>query len=77
MPAYVCKCGERVSYSEIPSPSQYLFISDVDYDKYQGEIDAETLYLEMKSFLVCGNCGRIWMFWNGFKHEPREYLPGT
>lgn len=75
MPKFLCKCGEVVSYSEIPNPVEYLFISDVEYDQFQRTLDAEELYNKMKSILQCKNCGRLWVYWNGFDHEPVSYLP--
>lgn len=61
--------------SKIPNPNEYLFISDVDYDSYAGKVDSEELYKQMKSMLVCDQCRRIWIFWNGFKNDPEAYLP--
>lgn len=77
MPGILCKCGQRLQYGEIPCPVQWLFISDTDYDKYTGQVDSEVLYREMKSFLKCNNCSRLWIFWSGFNSEPAEYLPNN
>jgi len=74
MPKIMCKCGESLSYSEIPCNIQYKFISDVDYDKYRGMIDAEALYQQMRSFIKCLKCGRLWIFWDGNNHLPSEYI---
>jgi hypothetical protein len=74
MPKIVCSCRNILSYSEIPSKIEYKFISDCDYDKYQGTIDAEELYQSMNSFLECDNCKRLWFFWNGYKNHPTEYI---
>ncbi len=74
MPKIKCKCGEILSYSEIPSSIEYKFISDVDYDKYEGTIDAEVLYKQMKSFLKCEKCNRLWIFWKGYSNNPTEYI---
>jgi hypothetical protein len=73
MPKITCKCGEFLSYSEIPCTIEYRFISDVDYDKYTGSIDAEKLYGQMKSFIKCPKCNRLWMFWDGYSKNPTEY----
>jgi hypothetical protein len=43
MPKMICKCGEVLSYSEIPCKIEFKFISDLEYDKFQGEIDSEKL----------------------------------
>ncbi|MEL7567915.1 MAG: hypothetical protein AAGU27_23980 [Dehalobacterium sp.] len=74
MPKMVCKCGEVLSYSEIPCKIEYKFISDVEYDKFQGSVDAEEIYEQMKSILKCPKCSRLWVFWNGFSKEPVEYI---
>jgi hypothetical protein len=74
MPKIICTCKNVLSYSEIPCPIEYKFISDQDYDQYQGIIDAEDLYHKMNSFLKCSNCERLWIFWNGYKNTPTEYV---
>ena len=75
MPKIICKCNEVLDYGNIPSKIDYLFISDIDYDKYEGTIDSEKLYKEMKTFLMCPKCNRIWIFWDGFDKLPSEYRP--
>lgn len=74
MPKIVCTCGNTLSYSEIPCPIEYKFISDNDYDQYQDMINAEILYQQMNSFLKCPECERLWIFWNEYKDKPTEYL---
>ncbi|GEB35949.1 MULTISPECIES: hypothetical protein [Brevibacillus] len=74
MPKMKCRCGDVLSYGEIPCPIEHLFISDTDFDKFVGKIEAENLYSTMKSFLKCPNCNRLWIFWNGFEEEPTEYI---
>ena len=73
MPAYMCKCGSRVSVGAIPCDDQWSFIADTDYDKYEGKIDAEKLYKEMKEFFKCASCNRLAMFWNGWDSDPTFY----
>ena len=54
MPAIEHTCGQIIRYGEIPCPHEWLFISDVDYDRFfSGTVDAEELYLSMKAFLCC------------------------
>lgn len=74
MPKIQCSCGEILRYGDIPCSIEYNFISDVEYDKYQDQIDAEELYLDMKSFLKCPECNRLQIFWNGFGEKPEEYV---
>ena len=75
MPSINCKCGEKLGYGGIPNLIEWLTISDYDYDSYEGDIDSEALYREMKSILRCQVCGRLWFFWNGFNSEPTSYAP--
>ena len=49
--------------------------SDMDYDDFTGSFDTEELYMKMKSFFKCPECGRIWVFWKGFDSIPVEYVP--
>jgi len=75
MPALKCSCGETIGYGGIPCPFEWLFISDCDYDAIVASVDAEELYGRMSSFLKCENCGRLWVFWDGFDYPPKEYVP--
>ena len=47
MPKIKCVCGNIIGLGEIPSPNQYLMISDVLFDKFQGYVDAEEIYKEI------------------------------
>lgn len=77
MPGIRCKCGEILRYGEIPNPIEWDIISDVEMDRFTGQIDAGELYREMKSMLLCPNCGRLWIYWNGFDQDPQEYVKGS
>ena len=69
----LCKCGQRISYGQIPCDDEWRFISDKDFEAFSGMVDAEDVYLAMKSFLKCPNCSRLWLFWRGFGNAPEEY----
>lgn len=77
MPKILCKCGEVIRYSEIPSTVKYHLISDVELDRFQGQIDAEELYRSTRGILECQSCKRLLVFWNGFGAEPTEYVRVT
>ncbi|MDQ0888850.1 hypothetical protein QFZ81_003938 [Paenibacillus sp. V4I9] len=77
MPKMLCTCGNVLRYGDIPCKIEYKFISDVDYDKYDAQIDSEELYTKMQSFFKCPDCQRLWIFWDGFDNEPQEYLHAT
>lgn len=73
MPSMTCKCGHRITYGEIPCRDQWLFISDEAYDKFSGDADAEDIYRAMRPMLKCPNCGRLWVFWEGFGKPGSAY----
>ena len=79
MPAYKCKCGNLIDYSEIPNPNEYLLISDKVYDNlYDNDsntIPADKLYFKFKHILKCNHCKRLLIFWDGFNTEPKYYSP--
>ena len=75
MPSINCKCGTKLGYGEIPNPIEWLTISDEAFDSFEGEVDSEVIYREMKNILKCPICGRLWFFWNGFGNEPTSYVP--
>ncbi|GGJ28928.1 hypothetical protein [Deinococcus roseus] len=75
MPKMLCNCGKVLSFSPIPNPIEYLFISDVDFDFYDGMADTDALYERFQRFAKCPDCGRLWVFWNGFSEMPTSYLP--
>ena len=75
MPSMICSCGARLSYGEIPCPIEWLVISDTEYNSHQDMINSEALYSKMKSMLKCNQCGRLWIFWNGFDKNPSGYIP--
>ena len=74
MPAYMCKCGSRVSVGRIPCNHQWNFMSDVDFDKYENKVDPEELYKKMKEFFKCPTCERLAVFWNGWDSKPAFYI---
>ncbi|MBU8896764.1 hypothetical protein KRR26_14190 [Corallococcus sp. M34] len=50
-------------------------MSDFDFDRFSGQVDAEAVYSSMSSFLKCHPCRRLWVFWNGFSAPPEEFVP--
>ena len=76
MSKFLCKCGNTIRISgDIPNHIEFLFISDTNFDKYQGKIDAEELYSNMKSVLQCDKCARLWVYADGFQKPPKLYQP--
>jgi hypothetical protein len=64
MASITCKCGNRLSNSEVPNDIQYHVYSDREWDKI-----LENDFIEMIKFprsehdiWKCGNCHRIYVF---------------
>jgi len=68
-----CKCGHRITFGAIPCSDQWLLISDEDYDQFSGDVDTEDIYRAMQPMLKCSNCGRLWIFWDGFGNPAVAY----
>lgn len=75
MPKLVCRCSNIIDLGRIPNPCEWLYISDVEYDSFEGAIDAEDLYMAMKGAVKCDQCGRLWLFHNGYDAPPLCYKP--
>ncbi len=76
MSKFRCVCGEILSTSgEIPNPTEWLAIADVQFDVYAGEIASEELYSTFTHVLVCPRSGHLWVFKDGFDSEPSGYEP--
>ena len=73
MPKHVCTCGQTINLGNIPNDDEYLFISDVEYSEFAGNIESETLYRKFAHFLVCPACERLVVFWQGFGKDPVTY----
>lgn len=74
MPSIRCHCTQVLRFGDIPNPIEWLLISDVEFDRYSGAVDAELLYRNMKHLLRCPKCGRLWVFWNGLEQRPEPYV---
>ena len=73
MPKILCKCNYVIDLGGIPSRNQFLIISDVDFDKFQKQVDPEDVYSEMQVVAKCPNCGRLHIFWDGFNSPQSIY----
>jgi len=76
MPKLLCRCSEVLRYGDIPCPIEWRVISDVEFDRFSGQVDAEDVYRATQTVLRCPRCGRLWVFWND-KDDPQEYVPGA
>jgi hypothetical protein len=75
MPKFICDCGKVLRYSEIPCSFEWLLISDTDFDRFSGTVDAEQVYRATTSLLRCPNCSQVWIFWDGMAQTPQAYVP--
>ena len=73
MPSFLCTCGERVRIGTIPNPIEWLWVSDVEYDRFIEPVDPEELYKQFQHMLKCPNCERLLVFWDGFDKNPIYY----
>jgi hypothetical protein len=76
MAKFYCECAYLITTSgEIPNPLEWKIISDSTFDQFSGNVDAEDIYRACESMFRCPNCGRLWVFWNGFDKDPECYVP--
>jgi len=73
MPKIKCVCGNVISLSEIPSPYQWMTISDVEYFKFNEVIEFDVLYSKMDIMVKCNSCGRLHVFWDGIEKPQTIY----
>jgi hypothetical protein len=72
----VCVCGEILTTSgDIPNPIEWLYISDVDFDGFEGQVHAEDVYAHFNHAFVCPRSGHIWVFKDGMGSAPTAYAP--
>ena len=76
MSRFLCVCGHEIRISgEIPNPDEWLSISDVDYERWSGEIDAEQLYHSFRRAYLCPVSHHLWLFRHGLTGKPKLYAP--
>jgi hypothetical protein len=74
MAKWLCACGSQIQSSgPIPNPTEWLLVSDSDFDTFAGTVDAEKVYAAMSHAFRCPACGRLHIFWRGFDNEPTIY----
>ena len=74
MAKWLCACGSQIQSSgPIPNPTEWLLVSDSDFDAFSGTVDAEDVYGAMSHAFRCPTCGRLHIFWGGFGEEPTIY----
>ncbi len=76
MAKFVCLCGTIIRTSgNIPNENEWKLISDVEFDKYSGQVDVEKLYLAGTIAFRCPVSDHLWIYWDGFDNAPQLYEP--
>jgi len=76
MSKFRCVCGEILTTSgSVPNEIEWLYISDVDYERFAGTVDAEEVYEALGHAFVCPRSGHIWVFKEGIENDPSGYAP--
>lgn len=74
MPKILCECDETIFLQEIPCKNQWLMISDVDMNRFEGQVNRSDIYDAMAPVVRCPKCHRLWIFWEGFGKPPAQYI---
>lgn len=76
MSKFACVCGESITISgSIPNPNEWLAISDVHFEGFFDDGDAEAVYRAFTHAFVCPRSGHVWVFRDGFDEPPVGYAP--
>lgn len=78
MAKFLCRCGGIIHTSgEVPHPTELLMIPEreIGDDAWDGSLKMSDLYARMRHVFPCSQCGRLWIFWQGFDGEPTSYAP--
>jgi hypothetical protein len=76
MAKFRCVCAATIHTSgSIPNDQEWRIISDVEFDRFEGLVDAEEIYRASRSAFLCPSCGRLWIFWRGMDQSPKCYSP--
>jgi hypothetical protein len=72
-----CVCGHVLNTSgQIPNPDEWLFMSDVEFAEYEGNVDGERLYSKFGRAYVCPVSGHLWIFHDPSQTDhPAGYVP--
>ncbi len=50
-----------------------MIISDVKYDRFAEQVNADEVYMAMDIVVKCPNCQRLHVFWDGFNSPQTIY----
>jgi hypothetical protein len=73
---WVCACGTTMQSSgAMPNPTEYLLVSDQDFEAFTGLVQAEDVYAATSHAFRCPTCDRLHVFWRGLAEDPTIYAP--
>ena len=76
MPKMLCTCDNVIFLHEIPCPHEWRLISDVEYGRLWEEHATHEQIADATTLAVkCDECGRLFIYWDGFDKQPTEYVP--
>jgi hypothetical protein len=75
MAKFRCHCGEVISMSgEIPNQLEWHLVSDCELEETWEAEDFGGLQQAARPVFLCPQCGRIWVYWNGYGGERVSYV---
>lgn len=76
MAKFTCACGATITTSGlVPNPDEWRVLSDLEFDAFQGLVQAEDLYRAATIMFRCPVSDHLWIYWQGFNGPPSLYSP--
>jgi hypothetical protein len=60
----------------VPHDYQWSLLSDLDFDRFSGDVDAGALYQQATLMFRCPQSDHLWIYWDGLGRPPSLYSPG-
>ena len=79
MPKILCRCGNVINLSEIPSPDGFLLLPESELESpligISGDAWIDELVKRGKEVYECNRCHRLLIFWDNNRNDvPSFYL---
>lgn len=69
-------CGFQIRTSgDIPNPLEWRLLSDEQFDRFHGDVEAEAIYRATTIAYRCPQSDHLWIYWDGFDRPPSLYAP--
>jgi hypothetical protein len=76
MAKFHCVCNAEIQMSgSIPNELEWKTLSDVEFDRVEGLVDSEEIYVASRSMFRRPTCDRLWIFWHGMDEALKCYKP--